>query len=283
MLEGDIRDAASRLAKSDTPRLDARVLAKYALGLDDTGLVVESRRALTADEAARFEALVARRAAGEPVAYIVGEKEFRGLTFRMAPGVLVPRPDSETLIEAAARRRRQHAPLRILDLGVGSGALLVALLAHFEKATGVGADVDAAALALARDNADRLGVGARARIVESDWGEGVEGPFDLIVSNPPYIPEGARAGLPADVRDFESPRALFAGEDGLAAYRAILNAAPRLAAPGALIVLELGERQDAAVGALAREAFAAASIAVEPDLEGRPRAFVIDLAGQKNI
>lgn len=282
-LETCLRAAAQRLAASDTPALDARVLAKHALGLDDAGLIVEAKRALTAEEEATLDALVARRAAGEPVAYIVGEKEFRGLTFRTAPGVLVPRPDSETLIEAAASRRAQDAPLRVLDLGTGTGCLLCALLAHFPNAAGVGVDVNETALALAAANASALGLEGRARFLNSDWAAAVEGTFDLVVSNPPYIRESDRAGLPVEVRDHEDPRALFAGEDGLGAYRAIAAAAPRLLAPGGLMILELGTGQAGPVGALMAAALPGALVEVEPDLAGRPRALVATLPGQKNI
>lgn len=282
-LEHTLRAAAARLVHSGTPALDARVLARHALGLDDAGLIFDAKRELTPAEVAKLDTLVARRAAGEPVAYIIGEKEFRGLMFKMAPGVLVPRPDTETLIDAAEKRRPKHAPLRILDLGTGSGCLIVSLLAHFPNATGVGVDVNNVALALAARNAETHGVAQRSRLLNSDWGAGVDGPFDLIVSNPPYIRAGDRAGLPADVREHEDPRALFSGADGLDAYRAILADAPQLAAPASLILLELGEGHDAAVAALARAAFPDAEITADRDLSGRPRALAVDLARQKNI
>ncbi|MEQ8936242.1 MAG: HemK/PrmC family methyltransferase, partial [Amphiplicatus sp.] len=166
-LERYIRAAILRLAHSDTPALDARVLAKQALGLDDAGLILSATRDLTAEEIAKLDVLVARRAAGEPVAYITGEKEFRGLTFRMAPGVLTPRPDSETLIEAAIKRLPAEASLRILDLGTGTGCLLCALLAHFKRASGVGVDLNETALALAEANAASLGLAGRAAFVKS--------------------------------------------------------------------------------------------------------------------
>lgn len=282
-LETYLRAAAARLARSDTPMLDARVLAKRALSLDDAGLILEAGRALTAEEAARLDAMIVRRAAGEPVAYIVGEKEFRGLTFRTAPGVLVPRPDSETLIEAAAKRLAAAAPLSILDLGTGTGCLLCALLAHFQNATGLGVDIADAALALAAENARALGLAGRARFATSDWASAVEGRFDLVVSNPPYIRESECPGLPVEVRAHEDPRALFAGADGLDAYRAIAAAAPRLVAPGGLIILELGADQAGPVAALMAAALPGAHIEVEPDLAGRPRALVATRPGQKNI
>lgn len=282
-LDAYLRAAAARLAASETPALDARVLARHALALDDAGLILDAKRALTPGETATLDALIARRAAGEPVAYIVGGKEFRGLMFATAPGVLVPRPDSETLIEAAARRLDAGAPLRVLDLGTGTGCLLCALLAHFPKATGLGVDVNETALALAAANASALGLEARARFAKSDWASAVEGAFDLVVSNPPYIRESERAGLPVEVRDHEDPRALFAGADGLDAYRAIAAAAPRLVAAGGLMILELGAGQADPVAALAAAALPGARIEVEPDLAGRPRALVATRPGQKNI
>ncbi|MBB5519147.1 peptide chain release factor N(5)-glutamine methyltransferase [Amphiplicatus metriothermophilus] len=272
------RAAAARLGGSDTPQLDARVIVKHAFGLDDAGLILEAGRELTAEEVARLDALVARRAAGEPVAYIVGEKEFWGLSFRVASGVLVPRPDSETLIEAAARRRPPEAALRILDLGTGTGCLVCALLRAFPNATGIALDRSETAARLARANARRLGLAARLTAVCGDWGAPIAGRFDLVVSNPPYIPEGDREKLAAGVRDHEDPAALFAGPDGLDAYRRILGAAPDLLADGGLMILELGERQDGPVAALARGALPQGRIAIEADLAGRPRALVIDLA-----
>ena len=282
-LDAFLRAAAARLVNSGTPSLDARVLAKHALGLDDAGLILDAKRALAREEIAKLTALVERRAAGEPVAYIAGEKEFRGLTFRMAPGVLVPRPDSETLIEAAVKRLPADAPLRILDLGTGTGCLLCALLAHFTKASGVGVDLNETALALAEENAASLGLADRAAFVKSDWTAAVEGTFDLIISNPPYIEEGARESLPVEVRDHEDSRALFAGEDGLDAYRILLAGAPRLARPRSLMIFELGEGQAEAVGALAKAAFPGAFIEFEADLAGRRRALVAAIEGQKNI
>ncbi|MEQ8179142.1 MAG: peptide chain release factor N(5)-glutamine methyltransferase [Amphiplicatus sp.] len=282
-LDAFLRAAAARLVNSETPSLDARVLAKHALDLDDAGLILDAKRALTPEEIAKLTALVERRAAGEPVAYIIGEKEFRGLTFRMAPGVLVPRPDSETLIEAAVKRLPADAPLRILDLGTGTGCLLCALVAHFTKASGVGVDLNETALALAETNAASLGLADRTAFVKDDWAAAVEGTFDLIISNPPYIEEGARESLPVEVRAYEDPRALFAGEDGLDAYRAILAGAPSLARPRSLMIFELGEGQAEAVGALAKAAFPGAFIEFEADLAGRRRALVAAIEGQKNI
>lgn len=276
-LERHLRIAAARLANSPTPHLDARVLAKHALGLGDAELILAGDRLITESERAAIDALIARRMAGEPVSQIVGEKEFFGLMFRMAPGVLSPRPDSETLIEAAIRRRGKAAALRVLDLGTGTGCLLCALLSVFPQASGVGVDINRRAVELARQNAERLGFGARASFIEVDFEAAPRERFDMIVSNPPYIPESGRAALAPDVRDYEDARALFAGSDGLAGYRGVLAAARRRFASTGLIILELGEGQDEPVRALARDAFPAAKVEIDPDIAGRPRALVIDV------
>lgn len=282
-IDQSIRAAARRLTQSTTPLLDARVLAKRAFRLDDAELILRAEHSIRADEAARLEALVRRREKGESVAHILGEKEFYGLPFRLAPGVLAPRPESETLVAAAAARRDRAARLAILDLGVGSGCLLCALLAEFPKATGFGVDVNEAAARLARENAARLGLGPRTNVAVGNWFDPFSQRFDLIVSNPPYIRAAARAGLAPEIRDFEDPRALFAGADGLGAYRAILRTAPERLRAGGLMILELGEAQDGAVMALAARAFPAAALGVDHDLAGRPRALVIDLSQQKKV
>lgn len=276
-IEAALRAAAQRLSASETPQLDARVIARHVLGLDDAGLILEAKRALTPAETERLDAALARRAAGEPVAYIVGEKEFFGLTFRTAPGVLVPRPDTETLIEAALEARLASGVSRILDLGTGTGCLLLTLLSLFPEAEGTGVDINPQAVRLARENAAALGLGDRARFVAGDWAAPLEGRFDLVVSNPPYIRDGDRARLSPDIRDFEDARALFSGADGLDACRAIFAVAPGLAAPGALLVLEIGEGQRQAAESLAKAAFPAAAVSSCPDMAGRPRAVLVDL------
>lgn len=275
-LERHLRAAAARLANSETPHLDARVLAKHALGLDDAGLILAGDRRLAENERAAIDALIDRRVCGEPVAQIVGVKEFFGLSFEMAPGVLTPRPDSETLIEAALSRRNRAAAWRALDLGTGTGCLLCALLSGFANASGVGVDINDKAVALARRNAGRLGFGGRAAFIEGDWEAAPREAFDLIISNPPYIPDGERAGLARDVREFEDPRALFGGPDGLDGYRAALAAAAARVSPAGLIILELGAGQDGAVSGLARALFPGARIEFDADLAGRPRAIVIE-------
>lgn len=218
--------------------------------------------------------LVARRMAHEPVAYIVGYRDFWTLRIEVGPGVLVPRPDSETLVEACpdlARERGAGWPSRVLDLGTGPGTLLLAVLSEFPRATGLGVDASERALAYARDNAEQLGMADRAAFRSGDWGNGVDGPFDLILCNPPYI--GVDEPLMPDVADHEPAGALFAGADGLDDYRRIIPDLPRLLAPGGAAVLEIGASQRTAVTALAEAAGFAA--ACRRDLGGRDRALIL--------
>lgn len=282
-LETYLRAAAARLAEAETPLLDARVIAQHVLGLDHAGLILAGDRSLTAEEITALDALFARRARGESVAHIVGEKEFYGLTFKLAPGVLAPRPDTETLIEAAVALRNTSAPLRILDLGTGTGCLLCALLTAFPRATGLGVDINPDAARLACDNASALGLSARASFLVADWAKPISGRFDVIVSNPPYIRESDLAGLSREVRLFEDRRALVAGPDGLSDYRTILAAAPALLSPEGLTILELGAGQDGDISAIAKDAFPDAGLLIGHDLAGRARALVIDLSQEKSV
>lgn len=224
--------------------------------------------------AARFERMLGRRLAREPLAYIFGKKEFWSLPLRVAPGVLVPRPDSETVVEAALDHlSERQAPLRVLDLGTGSGCLLLALFSELPQATGLGVDLDALACSVAADNAHRLRFGERALIVRGRWTEALSGPFDLIVSNPPYVRTGDLPGLEPEVRDFEPATALVGGEDGLDAYRELAPEIARLLAPGGLACLEHGHDQ----GPDVREIMAGSglsAIETRSDLGRRPRALV---------
>lgn len=276
-LEFAIRRAAARLTDSPTPALDARVLMKAALCCDEAALIARGEEALDERARARFDQMVERRRRHEPVAHIVGRREFWSLEIEVEPGILVPRTESETLVEAVVRRRDAGEALKIIDIGSGSGALLCALLSAFPAASGVAADIDEQAVALTARNLARLGFAARANAFKGDWFDAVDREFDVIVANPPYIPAGDRDALPAEVRDFENARALFAGEAGLDAIRAILGAAPARLAPGGLMVLEFGAGQKDAVNELAAAAFPKAAIAVAPDLAGRPRVLIVDL------
>ncbi|HLL30345.1 MAG TPA: peptide chain release factor N(5)-glutamine methyltransferase [Allosphingosinicella sp.] len=249
-----LADGAARLAPhSDTPRLDAELLMAHALGIEREAMLLgELGREAPAD----FESLVARREAGEPVAYITGRRAFWTIELEVGPGVLVPRPDSESLIEAAVEHFGGSAPERILDLGTGPGTLLLAALDQWPEATGLGIDASEDALRYARRNAERLGLATRAEFRPGDWARGVEERFDLILCNPPYVESGAE--LPRDVVEWEPAEALFAAADGLSEYRRLAPDLPRLLAPGGLACLELGAGQRDAVAAL----FEAASFTI---------------------
>jgi release factor glutamine methyltransferase len=261
----------------DTPDLDARILVGHALGLDHTAVMLAGTRRIEAAEIALIETLAARRLGREPIARITGTKEFWGLPFKITPDVLVPRPETETVVEQALaavdRTGARSRALRIADLGVGSGAILIALLAELPDAGAIGTDRDPAALALARENARRLGVAPRAAFVACDFGAAVAPGCDLVVTNPPYICTDEIAGLEPDVREFDPRGAIDGGLDGLAAYRVIAIHAQRILTPGAHLIAEIGKGQGAAVAAL----FTAAGfsrIRIAPDLAGISRAVV---------
>jgi len=238
--------AAARLAGiSDTPRLDAEVLMAKALGTDRSQLLLSC-----ADiEAPRdFEELVERRSRSEPVAYIIGRRGFWSIELEVGPGVLIPRGDSETLIEAALAHFVAAAPRSVLDLGTGPGTLLLAALDQWPEARGLGIDSSETALDYARRNAERLGLARRARFELADWGGSLGETFDLVLCNPPYV--AADADLAPDVRLFEPAAALFAGGDGLDDYRRLAPQLGRLLAPGGIACIEIGAGQAAAVRSL---------------------------------
>lgn len=236
-----------RSAEFDTPELDARLLVGAATGLDLTGLTIAAQRPLLGDEAERLAAVVQRRLGREPVARILGEKEFWGLRFALSADTLVPRADTETVVEAALELVRSGGEppeaMRIADIGTGSGAILLALLHELPTASGVGTDISAGALQTASANAGRLGLAARATFVECDYCEKLEGPFDLIVSNPPYIARGDIDSLAREVRDYDPRRALDGGSDGLVAYRAMARDIAALLEQGGAFALEVGQGQ----------------------------------------
>jgi release factor glutamine methyltransferase len=260
----------------DSPQLDARILVGHALDLDHAALLAAGERLLSASEESAIAALAERRVAHEPVARIVGTKEFWSLDLRIDDATLVPRPETEIVVEAALAAinlcgSRARA-LRIVDLGTGSGAILLALLSELKSAHGVGSDINPRALAVARDNAVRLGQG-NAAFVACDLTAALRGPFDLIVANPPYIPSSDIATLAPEVRLFDPRPALDGGADGLDFYRAIAVAAPELLAPDGALVVEIGVGQAEPVAAI----FAAAGLvplSPRPDLLGVPRAIV---------
>jgi release factor glutamine methyltransferase len=257
------------------PALGARVLVCAALGIDAAALAAHPE-ILVGDEGGRtLTAYVARRLAREPVARIVGQREFWGMPFELSPETLVPRPETETVVETALRHLGERGAIRrLLDLGTGSGCLLVALLTELPAAGGIGVDQAQPALAAAKRNADRNGVTARVAFIASDWAAAIDGAFDLIVANPPYIASGVIEGLAHEVQRHDPRLALDGGPDGLSAYRAILADAGRLLAPGALLVLEIGYDQADALPALA-EAAGFGVLEVAPDLAGLPRAVAL--------
>lgn len=255
----------------ESAELDARVLLCAALGIDHAGLIRDPDRPLGA-AAALVGAFASRRLRREPVSRIVGHKEFWGARFEIDSAVLDPRPDTETLIEAALGHvgGGLDKEWRILDLGVGSGAILCALLQGLPRSFGVGVDLSPAACAIARGNLEALGLASRGAVVCGDWTLPLRGRFDLIASNPPYIARGEISGLEPEVRNFDPRLALDGGEDGLAAYRAIIPALADLLAPGGLIALELGLGQRKPVEGLFRAARLAA-FGVRLDLGGHER------------
>jgi len=262
-----LRAAADRLALiSDTPRLDAELLLAHALRIDRNDLLLRQRDLTVAPD---FEALVARRLTGEPIAYIIGFRDFWTITLAVTPDVLIPRPDTETLIEAALDHFGAHGPTRILDLGTGSGALLLAALSQWPQASGTGVDLSPGALAVAKGNAQRLGLADRADFQLGDWAAGVEGPFDLILINPPYIAQSVQ--LSGDVLH-EPDSALFAGDEGLDDYRRIAPMLPRLLGPGAMAAMEIGYDQRLSVSAILAEQ--GLSVQCRRDLAGRDRCLI---------
>ncbi len=248
--------AAARFAEADidTARLDARVLVGHALERDGGWLIGHGDERLDADAIEKIEALVVRRLARQPVAQIVGVREFWSLAFRVTPATLTPRPDSETLIAAALEiLTERDRPWRILDLGTGSGCLLLTLLSELPRARGVGIDISADALLVAGDNAGDLAVEERVEFRQGSWFEALsdgDGPFDLVVANPPYIRQADIAGLEPEVLHFEPHSALSGGVDGLDAYREIAAGLDRVLKPGGVFIGEFGDGQHLAVSKL---------------------------------
>ena len=238
--------AQLRSAQIDEAELDARILLGAALGLDLTGLIAQAARLLTEAEASRLAQYAGRRIDGEPVARILGTREFWGLPFRLSEATLVPRPDTETVVELALeifRERQASHQIRIADIGTGSGAILLALLHEIPGAFGVGTDLSLTALKTARDNAAALGLADRASFVACSYAAALRGPFDLIVSNPPYIPSAEIPKLSIEVREHDPHLALDGGNDGYDAYRALIPQATERLAPGGALIVEAGQGQ----------------------------------------
>ena len=273
---GQAHTAAARLLRETriaAPELDARLLLCHATGLSHEAYVAALNDALAPEAAARFGASIERRLAGEPVSRIIGIREFYGRPFRIDASTLDPRPDTETLVEAALGLVDREAPLNILDLGTGSGCILITLLAELPRASGVGVDVSLGALELARANAQTVGVGDRAAFLASDWLEAVEGSFDLVVANPPYLSAADMAALSPEVRDHDPAPALDGGPDGLSAYRRIVPGLRKALRPGGFALFEIGPDQDQAVSRLLAEAGLDVGEGQHlwRDLAGRPR------------
>ena len=264
-----LAEATARLAFSPTARLDAELLMAHALGIERSRLLLDMARAVPPG----FAALVDRRAAHEPVAYITGTRGFWTIDLAVGPGALVPRPDSETLLIAAAGHFGGDAPATVLDLGTGPGTLLLAALDEW-PARGLGIDRSAVALDYARRNAERLGMADRARFVRGDWAAALDARFDLVLANPPYI--GTGEILPDEVRAHEPASALFAGADGLDDYRVLARQLPRLIAPSGCAAVEIGHTQAKSVAAL----FAGQGLTsqIHRDLGGRDRCLLVQLA-----
>ncbi|MEN2787628.1 peptide chain release factor N(5)-glutamine methyltransferase [Sphingomonas qilianensis] len=263
-----LNQAAAALSSiSDTPRLDAELLMAHALGVTREQLLFQH---LDAAEPPAFAALLARRVVHEPIAYITGSRAFWTIELLVGPAVLIPRPDSETLIEAALAHFTARPPATILDLGTGPGTLLLAALSEWPDAHGLGIDASDQALDFARRNAAALGLTDRARFQLGDWASGLEARFDLILANPPYI--GTAESLPRDVAEHEPAAALYAGADGLDDYRILIPQLRARLAPDGVAILEIGATQAGAVTALLEaEGFA---VALARDLAGHPRAMI---------
>lgn len=272
-----IRDAARRLAavSIDEAQIDARLLVGLATGLDRTGLVTNRDRRLTDRETHALDEAVNRRLCHEPVSRIIDQREFWSLPFALSPDALDPRPDSETLVAEALRcLPTVDGAYRLLDLGTGSGCLLAALLTERRNAQGVGTDLAEGAAKIARTNLERLGLGERAQIVVGHWGDALNARFDLVVCNPPYIAIGERAALAPEVRDHDPALALFAGCDGLDAYRALAPRLEALLASGGTAILEIGAGQaDAVNGLMANNGLETLKICA--DLAGIDRVLVV--------
>lgn len=275
-------DGAARLraAGIESARVETRVLLATAAQVSPDQFFAAGE--LQPAEQERFFALIARRAAREPLAYITGTKEFWSLTFAVGPGALIPRPESETLVEAALRTCDKDRPIRVLDIGTGSGCLLIAVLVERADATGIGVDSSAAALAWANKNAVIFGVAERCRLESADWEPAGADPFDVILANPPYLSTAEFAQSEPEIREWEPRSALAAGADGLDAIRSLAPVLGRRLALGGQAFVELGQGQ----GSAAAEILAGSGLdvlAIIPDLSGVPRCLIAGRAGRGGV
>lgn len=261
-----------RAARVDQPAIDARLMLEAAAGVSRTDILTDPHRRLTEEQAQAFDAYLARRERREPVSHILGRKGFWKIMLGVSRDVLTPRPDTETVVEVAlAAFPEPHAAISVLDLGVGSGAILLAILAERPAARGLGVDISDEALAVARENAANLGLNARCALLRGDWTAGLgDAGFDLVTANPPYIPTADIETLEPEVRDHEPRLALDGGADGLDAYRALAAEILRVLKPGGVFAVEIGHDQSAAVEALFRDA-GALNVQTVKDLADRDR------------
>ncbi len=262
-------------AQIETASLDARLLLQHVLGISRERWIAAPDLKMNMEQAARYEALIARRALREPVAHLRGMREFWGMEFTVTNATLDPRPDTETVVEAVlTRMHNRNAPLSILDLGTGTGCLLLSLLTEFPEARGTGIDLSREALLVAQENALRLGLRSRAQFKHGNWCAELAGPFDIIVSNPPYIPSATISTLAPEVAQFEPRLALDGGADGLDCYRTIISSLPAMLAPGGLAAFEVGAGQLQQVASIA-EANGLQPEGIRKDLQGIPRCILI--------
>lgn len=260
---------------ADEAALDARLLAQHILGWDGARLMTHGDEAASPELTRDYEALVARRVRREPLAYITGSREFWNLNIEVTPAVLIPRPETELLIEAALEQFDRAQAIRVLDVCTGSGCVAVSLAREFVKATVTASDLSEPALEVARRNVERYGLTSRVRCVHADLLEGITGPFDLIVANPPYVPSGDQPTLQPEVREFEPVGALFAGPDGLEIIRRLLRQAPAALAREGLLIFEFGVAQDEAIESLISAQPGLALVDVKHDLQDIPRVAVL--------
>jgi release factor glutamine methyltransferase len=277
-----LRGSTDYLARSGVqpPRLEAEVLLAHVLGLARLDLYLQFERPLTESELADLRSLLRHRARGTPLAYLTGEREFFGLSFSLKEGVLIPRPESELVVELAlGRLAARPGPILGADLGTGSGCLAIAIAVGAPLARIDAVDISETAVQVASDNAARLGVSDRVTVIQGWWGQPLEGrgPYHLIVSNPPYVTSAELTALDPGVRDFEPGLALDAGRDGLVPYRDLLVELPKLAAPDATLLLEVDPRRAASVAKLASESWPSAEPKLHRDLSGRERVLEVTL------
>lgn len=270
-----IRAAASQLEGSSTPKLDARVLMRFVLQADDATLIAQADVPLTKDQKERFDQLIAQRRGGAPIAYLTSVQEFWSLPFEVTPDVLIPRPDSECLIETVLRLKDKNEPWRVLDLGTGSGCLLCTLLVENSQATGLGVDISDAAIQVAERNAKNLELGNRTQFLVSDWTTSIDGRFDVIIVNAPYIKTEELRTLSREVVDHEPHGALFSGESGLDDYRKIAQNIGDLLAGDGILVAECAIDQTSALAEIFTKALPEARCETILDMTNRPRGVVL--------